>query len=94
MARGQTDKPEGKAGGGEDPRVRFATERTLLAWIRTGLVPQWVGSSRAAAPAKRRLSCRSRGTGGRGSGRPPNQSAVRYPILATNSIAAAMSFSA
>ncbi len=23
--------------GGEDPRVRFASERTLLAWIRTGL---------------------------------------------------------
>jgi putative membrane protein len=23
--------------GGEDPRVRFAAERTLLAWIRTGL---------------------------------------------------------
>ena len=22
---------------GEDPRVRFAAERTLLAWIRTGL---------------------------------------------------------
>jgi putative membrane protein len=37
MAIGQTDKPEGKAGGGEDPRVRFAAERTLLAWIRTGL---------------------------------------------------------
>ncbi len=24
-------------GPGEDPRVRFAAERTLLAWIRTGL---------------------------------------------------------
>lgn len=23
--------------GGEDPRVRFAGERTLLAWVRTGL---------------------------------------------------------
>ncbi len=23
--------------GGEDPRVRFAAERTLLAWVRTGL---------------------------------------------------------
>jgi len=24
-------------GGSEDPRVRFAIERTLLAWVRTGL---------------------------------------------------------
>ena len=22
----------------EDPRVRFAAERTLLAWVRTGLI--------------------------------------------------------
>jgi putative membrane protein len=28
---------EQKMDGGEDPRVRFAAERTLLAWIRTGL---------------------------------------------------------
>jgi putative membrane protein len=33
----QTGHPERKAAGGEDPRVRFAAERTLLAWIRTGL---------------------------------------------------------
>jgi putative membrane protein len=37
MATPQADMPERKAGGGEDPRVRFAAERTLLAWIRTGL---------------------------------------------------------
>jgi putative membrane protein len=29
------DRP--RAGGAEDPRVRFAGERTLLAWLRTGL---------------------------------------------------------
>jgi putative membrane protein len=29
------DRPKG--GGAEDPRVRFAAERTLLAWLRTGL---------------------------------------------------------
>jgi putative membrane protein len=28
---------ERKSEGAEDPRVRFAAERTLLAWIRTGL---------------------------------------------------------
>lgn len=28
---------ERPAAGGEDPRVRFAGERTLLAWVRTGL---------------------------------------------------------
>jgi putative membrane protein len=33
----QDDKSERKGQGGEDPRVRFAAERTLLAWIRTGL---------------------------------------------------------
>jgi putative membrane protein len=31
---GQPNEVPGKA---EDPRVRFAAERTLLAWIRTGL---------------------------------------------------------
>jgi putative membrane protein len=29
------DRPN--AGGAEDPRVRFAGERTLLAWLRTGM---------------------------------------------------------
>ena len=29
--------PKRTGEGGEDPRVRFAAERTLLAWIRTGL---------------------------------------------------------
>jgi len=28
---------EGRAESGEDPRVRLAGERTLLAWVRTGL---------------------------------------------------------
>ncbi len=37
MTTPQTDKPERKAQAPEDPRVRFAAERTLLAWIRTGL---------------------------------------------------------
>jgi putative membrane protein len=37
METRQPDTPGRKAGGGEDPRVRFAAERTLLAWIRTGL---------------------------------------------------------
>ena len=37
MATQQTDDPEEYAKGPEDPRVRFAAERTLLAWIRTGL---------------------------------------------------------
>ena len=37
MATQPTDKPEQKAKEAEDPRVRFAAERTLLAWIRTGL---------------------------------------------------------
>jgi uncharacterized membrane protein YidH (DUF202 family) len=37
VATQQTAKPERKAEGAEDPRVRFAAERTLLAWIRTGL---------------------------------------------------------
>lgn len=32
---GSDDRRE--AGGAEDPRVRFAGERTLLAWLRTGL---------------------------------------------------------
>src|SRR5438270_2054069 len=32
-----TASPERKAETPEDPRVRFAAERTLLAWIRTGL---------------------------------------------------------
>jgi putative membrane protein len=33
--RGSNDRPD--ADGAEDPRVRFAGERTLLAWLRTGL---------------------------------------------------------
>jgi putative membrane protein len=37
MATQPTDGPERKGEGVEDPRVRFAAERTLLAWIRTGL---------------------------------------------------------
>jgi putative membrane protein len=37
VATQQTGHPERKAAGAEDPRVRFAAERTLLAWIRTGL---------------------------------------------------------
>jgi putative membrane protein len=37
VATQQTDDPEEYAKGPEDPRVRFAAERTLLAWIRTGL---------------------------------------------------------
>src|SRR5437763_5408293 len=37
MATPQADTPGRNAGGGEDPRVRFAAERTFLAWIRTGL---------------------------------------------------------
>ena len=32
---GSDDRPKGD--GGEDPRIRFAAERTLLAWLRTGL---------------------------------------------------------
>jgi putative membrane protein len=32
-----TSLPEGTVKKAEDPRVRFAAERTLLAWIRTGL---------------------------------------------------------
>jgi putative membrane protein len=32
---GSKNRPE--AEGAEDPRVRFAAERTLLAWLRTGL---------------------------------------------------------
>jgi putative membrane protein len=35
MAEHEADGKETSAG--EDPRVRFAAERTLLAWIRTGL---------------------------------------------------------
>jgi putative membrane protein len=31
------ESPERKVERAEDPRVRFAAERTLLAWIRTGL---------------------------------------------------------
>jgi len=31
------ESPEQKVERAEDPRVRFAAERTLLAWIRTGL---------------------------------------------------------
>ncbi len=35
---------DGDAGsGGEDPRVRLAAERTLLAWIRTGLAMMGFG---------------------------------------------------
>jgi putative membrane protein len=37
VASHKTDNPGEKVGGSEDPRVRFAAERTLLAWIRTGL---------------------------------------------------------
>jgi putative membrane protein len=37
VATQQADKPERRKDGAEDPRVRFAAERTLLAWIRTGL---------------------------------------------------------
>lgn len=33
----------GGPGGAEDPRVRFAAERTLLAWIRTGLAMMGFG---------------------------------------------------
>jgi putative membrane protein len=33
----QPDIPKRSDKGPEDPRVRFAAERTLLAWIRTGL---------------------------------------------------------
>jgi putative membrane protein len=33
----KADSPERKPEPPEDPRVRFAAERTLLAWIRTGL---------------------------------------------------------
>jgi putative membrane protein len=31
------DHPSSKEEKAEDPRVRFAAERTLLAWVRTGL---------------------------------------------------------
>jgi putative membrane protein len=34
---GQKPDEHPEAGGAEDPRVRFAAERTLLAWLRTGL---------------------------------------------------------
>ena len=37
MATQQSGDPERKLQGAEDPRVRFAAERTLLAWIRTRL---------------------------------------------------------
>ena len=37
MATQQASNPEGRVQGAEDPRVRFAAERTLLAWVRTGL---------------------------------------------------------
>jgi putative membrane protein len=37
VATQQTGIPERKVASPEDPRVRFAAERTLLAWIRTGL---------------------------------------------------------
>lgn len=37
MATQQPSNPEGRVQGAEDPRVRFAAERTLLAWVRTGL---------------------------------------------------------
>jgi putative membrane protein len=33
----QSDGSAERKEGAEDPRVRFAAERTLLAWIRTGL---------------------------------------------------------
>ncbi|HWB10447.1 MAG TPA: DUF202 domain-containing protein [Pirellulales bacterium] len=32
-----TAKERPRAEGAEDPRIRFAAERTLLAWLRTGL---------------------------------------------------------
>ena len=37
MATQQTGNPERRVQCPEDPRVRFAAERTLLAWMRTGL---------------------------------------------------------
>ena len=37
VATQQTGNDERKAGAAEDPRVRFAAETTLLAWMRTGL---------------------------------------------------------
>jgi len=37
VATQQPSNPEGRVQGAEDPRVRFAAERTLLAWVRTGL---------------------------------------------------------
>jgi putative membrane protein len=37
VATQQTGRPERRGEGAEDPRVRFAAERTLLAWMRTGL---------------------------------------------------------
>src|SRR5436309_1914386 len=37
MATQQANGPERRKEDAEDPRVRFAAERTLLAWIRTGL---------------------------------------------------------
>jgi putative membrane protein len=36
-------KEDNPAGPGEDPRVRLAAERTLLAWIRTGLAMMGFG---------------------------------------------------
>jgi putative membrane protein len=37
VATQQAGDPGRAREGGEDPRVRFAAERTLLAWLRTGL---------------------------------------------------------
>src|SRR5579862_8633570 len=37
MEKPPTIEPEALVKKSEDPRVRFAAERTLLAWIRTGL---------------------------------------------------------
>ena len=37
MATQQTGIPGREVASPEDPRVRFAAERTSLAWIRTGL---------------------------------------------------------
>jgi len=72
----QDDKPERKAEG-EDPRVRFAAERTLLAWVRTGLALMGFGfvvarfglflreiaAARQAAPAHSSLWSLGVGTG-------------------------------
>ena len=37
------DRPRDSSGGGSDPRVFFAAERTLLAWLRTGIATIGLG---------------------------------------------------